>query len=134
MPSKKVRSKNTNKTKAVKIPNKRKMHTMVAYFYKGSGVPTALPLELHEQQKRLIMSKYPKNYTQEDIDFYVGQLDYIEQKIADRTGIGNIIKNDVISDKDTQIFIMNVIWLTETGKLPNDNNNGYLFVKKDFII
>ena len=65
-------------------------------------------------------------YKREDIDDYIEQLDTIEKMIYDSIGPDNIIPDDCLPKDLKYYFIMNVTYLTEIGKLPNDDDNGYL--------
>ena len=125
MPSKKLRARKTSSETAKKH---KPMKTQVAYFFNGTSVHLSLSKKSHEETKTMVMMMYPSNPPQSEIDDYYKQLRTIENHIVSKTGLGNKVKKDVIDEDGLMIWIMNIIYLTETGRLTNDDNNGYLFI------
>ena len=108
------------------------------YFYNGTMCPMINSKKGHEFSKKQVLEKYPKDNSL--IQDYKDQLNIIEKRWID---IAEKEKNPMLIttkkpdykgfENDCIIWIMNIIYMVEVAKLPQNDKFGYLYIAKGIL-
>jgi hypothetical protein len=92
------------------------------YWYKdnedGFSVSLCRPAKSINEMEEMIMDGYKGHDSAEEIKTYFEQLDFLSNKI----------RTEGFNDGDQILAVSNIVYLTNTGHLPNDNFNGVSYM------